>query len=141
MIVLDTNVVSELMKPSPAPAVVSWLNRQMTTTIFLTTITLGEIGYGLHNLPPGKRRSFLEQALERVISLAFEDRILSFGIEAARIYGEVMGQRQEMGRPWSILDGQIASIARASGFAVATRNVRDFSDCGIEVFNPFEPGP
>lgn len=139
MIILDTNVVSELMKPSPAPAVVSWLNHQETTTVFLTTVTLGEISYGLHTLPQGKRRSFLEQALERVISLAFEDRILSFGIEAARLYGEVMGRRKEMGRPLSILDGQIASIARASGFAVATRNVRDFSDCGLEVVNPFEP--
>ncbi len=138
MIILDTNVVSELMKASPDHAVESWLNAQEASALFLTTITLGEIGYGIEILPRGKRRLQLEQGFERVIAEAFAGRILVFDEEAARYYGVVMGRRRTIGRPLSIQDGQIASIARAKGFAVATRNVRDFVDCGVEIVNPFE---
>jgi predicted nucleic acid-binding protein len=138
MIVVDTNVVAEAMKVSPAPAVISWLNAQETSGLFLTTVTIGEIRFGLRVLPQGKRRLQLEQAFERVIADAFAGRILAFDEEAARQYGEVMGRRREIGRPLSVLDGQIASIARANSFAVATRNVRDFVDCGVEIVNPFD---
>jgi predicted nucleic acid-binding protein len=138
MIIIDTNVVAELMKASPAGEVVSWMNDQEASTLFLTTITLGEIGYGLEILPQGKRRLQLEQGFERVIAEAFTGRILAFDEEAARLYGVLMGRRKAIGRPLSILDGQIASIARARGCAVATRNVRDFVECGVDIFNPFE---
>jgi predicted nucleic acid-binding protein len=138
MMILDTNVVAELMKESPAPAIVSWLNSYESSDLFLTTITIGEIRYGLRILPQGRRRLGLEQGFERVLSEAFVGRILSFDEEAAGLYGEVMGRRKELGRPLSSLDGQIASIARSRGFAVATRNVRDFIDCGVEVLNPFD---
>jgi len=138
MIILDTNVVAELMKASPAGEVVSWMNDQEASTLFLTTITLGEIGYGLEILPQGKRRLQLEQGFERVIAEAFTGRILAFDEEAARLYGVLMGRRKAIGRPLSILDGQIASIARARGCAVATRNVRDFVECGVDILNPFE---
>jgi predicted nucleic acid-binding protein len=80
----------------------------------------------------------LEQGFERILVEAFADRILAFGEEASRHYGEVMGRRREIGRPLSVQDGQIASIARANGYAVATRNVRDFVECGVEIINPFE---
>ena len=138
MIIIDTNVVAELMKASPAGEVVSWMNDQEASTLFLTTITLGEIGYGLEILPQGKRRLQLEQGFERVIAEAFTGRILAFDEEAARLYGVLMGRRKAIGRPLSILDGQIASIARARGCAVATRNVRDFAECGVDILNPFK---
>lgn len=138
MIVVDTNVVSEMMRAEPAPAVVSWLNDQEASSLFLTTITIGEIGYGLRILPQGKRRLLLEQGFERLLGEAFAGRVLAFDEEAARHYAEVMGRRKEMGRPLNILDGQIASIARANGCAVATHNVRDFVECGVDVINPFE---
>lgn len=137
MVILDTNVVAEMMKPWPSPAVASWLNSQESPTLFLTTITVGEIGYGLRVMPQGQRRLQLEQGFERVLAEAFAGRILAFDEEAARHYGEVMGRRKEIGRPLSVLDGQIASIARARGWAVATRNVRDFVECGVEIINPF----
>jgi predicted nucleic acid-binding protein len=140
MIVVDTNVVAEMMKPSPDPSVVSWLNDQESAVLFLTAITIGEIGFGLEILPQGRRRLHLEQGFERVVAEAFSGRILVFDEEAARNYGVVMGRRRAIGRPLSIQDGQIASIARAKGFAVATRNVRDFVECGVEVINPFELG-
>lgn len=138
MIIVDTNVVAEMMRPSPDPSVVSWLNDQESAALFLTTVTLGEIGYGLEILPRGRRRLHLEQGFERVVAEAFAGRILAFDEEAARHYGVIMGRRRAIGRPLSIQDGQIASIARARGFAVATRNVRDFVQCGVEVINPFE---
>jgi predicted nucleic acid-binding protein len=126
------------MKVSPARSVISWMNDQESSTLFLTTVTLGEIGYGLRVMPQGRRRLQLEQGFERVLAEAFAGRIFAFDEEAARHYAEVMGRRKEIGRPLSALDGQIASIARAKSFAVATRNVRDFVECGIEVINPFE---
>lgn len=137
MVILDTNVVAEMMKPWPSPAVASWLNSQESPALFLTTITVGEIGYGLRVMPQGKRRLQLEQGFERVLAEAFAGRVLAFDEEAARHYGEVMGRRKEIGRPLSVLDGQIASIARARGWTVATRNVRDFVECGVEIINPF----
>ena len=139
MIILDTNVVAEVMKPSPIAAVLTWLNAQETSTLFLTAITLGEIRYGLCAMPRGVRRQQLEEGFERVIVAAFAGRILAFGEHAAVHYGEVMARRKELGRPLSVLDGQIAAIARLHGFAVATRNVRDFLACGIEIVDPFAP--
>jgi predicted nucleic acid-binding protein len=140
MFVLDTNVIAEMMKEAPAPEVVTWLNGQRAATLFLTTITIGEISFGLRILPQGRRRRLLEEGFERVLSEGFTGRILDFSEAAARIYGEMMGRRREIGRPLSILDGQIASIARVQGYAVATRNVRDFVECGVEILNPFSPG-
>jgi predicted nucleic acid-binding protein len=137
MILLDTNIVSAVMAPVPPKDIIDWLNRQESVSLYLSTITIAEIGYGLRVLPDGKRRRSLEDRFERFVAEAFEQRILDFDIRAARLYGEVMGHRKAMGRPLSILDGQIASIARAHRLAVATRNVRDFEDCGIELINPF----
>lgn len=139
MIILDTNVVAELMKAAPAPAVVTWLNDQETSTLFLTAVSIGEIRYGLRILPQGRRRRLLEEGFARIIAEAFAGRVLAFDEEAAQRYGEVMGRRKEIGRPLAILDGQIASIAWAKGYAVATRNVRDFVECGVDIINPFEP--
>lgn len=137
MIIVDTNIVSEAMKPSPTRAVVTWLNEQETSSLFLTTVTIAEVRYGLRVLPQGKRRRALKDGFERILTEAFEGRILSFDEPAAREYGNVMSHRKELGRPLSILDGQIAAIARATGFGVATRNTRNFAECGLKLVNPF----
>ena len=137
MILLDTNVVSEVMRVAPSPAVLAWLNEQDSTTLFVSTVTIAEIEYGLRVLPDGKRRTGLRDRLEHFLAQAFEGRIRDFDQAAARSYGEVMGGRREIGRPMSVPDGQIAAIARACGYAVATRNVADFEDCGLSLVNPF----
>lgn len=137
MILLDTNVVSELMKTEPVEAVLGWLNGQPSERLYLSVVTIGEIAYGLRILPDGKRRSGLRERFERFVVLAFDQRVLAFDESAARIYGDLMGDRKELGLPMSVPDGQIAAIARRDHLAIATRNVLDFEHCGIEVINPF----
>jgi len=138
MIVVDTNVISEVMRPQPSGAVLDWLNDQDSNQLFITTVTLAEIGYGLRILPKGQRQWQLHNRFEQFIAQAFEQRVLDFTVSAARSYAEIMGHRKETGRPMSLPDGQIASIAHAHRFAVATRNIKDFEDCGLELFNPFK---
>jgi hypothetical protein len=138
MILLDTNVVSEVMRATPAQAVLEWLNEQESSALYVSSITIGEIACGLHILPDGKRRYGLNERFERFIALAFAQRVLAYDEPAARVYGEVMGARKELGRPMSVPDGQIAAIARCQHLIVATRNVADFEHCGIDVLNPFE---
>ena len=137
MIVVDTNVVSEVMRPQPSLAVLGWLNTQDSNLLFVTTITLAEIGYGLRILPDGLRRRKLQTRFEQFIAQAFEERVLEFTAPAAQAYAEIMGHCKETGRAMSLPDGQIAGIALAHGFAVATRNTQDFEDCGIELINQF----
>lgn len=139
MIVLDTNVISEMMKSLPSPEVMAWIEQQQVNHLFITTITIAEIAYGLSALPLGKRRSVLESAFNQTIKEAFEYRILFFDEPAAYFYGQLMANRKQMGKPLNILDGQISAIARAHGFSVATRNTRDFSNCGLTLINPFLP--
>jgi predicted nucleic acid-binding protein len=138
MVIVDTNVVAEIMKASPAPAVLSWFNGQEASTVFLTATTVGEIVFGLRVLPQSRRRRLLEEGFDRLLGEAFAGRLLAFDERAAHRYGELRARRKEIGRPLAELDGQIAAIARVNGCAVATRNVRDFVDCGIEIVNPFE---
>ena len=141
MILLDTNVVSELMKTEPAEAVLAWLNHQPSERLYLSVVTIGEIAYGLRILPDGKRRSGLRDRFERFVALAFDQRVLSYDESAGRIYGELMAERKELGLPMSVTDGQIAAIARRDHLTIATRNVLDFENCGIEVVNPFNFTP
>lgn len=138
MIVVDSNVVSEVMRPQPSELVLNWLNAQDGSRLFVTTITLAEIGYGLRILPEGQRRRQLQRRFEQFIAQAFEERVLDFTVSAAHAYAEILGYRKEVGYPMSLPDGQIAGIAHAHGFAVATRNIKDFQDCGLELINPFE---
>ena len=137
MIILDTNVVSEFMTSPPASSVLNWLNAQETSSLFLTTITIAEIGFGLRTMPNGKRRDMLTERFEQFVTTAFEQRILPFDEDAARVYGDVLAHRREIGRPISSLDGQIAAIARSRGFSVATRNITDFEECQVDLINPF----
>ncbi len=139
MIILDTNIISEVMKPAPDPMVLAWFNQQKTSSLYLTTITIAEIRYGIQALPLGKRSLLLTEGFNALLSAAFESRILIFDEAAANQYGEVMGIRKEIGRPLDSLDGQIIAIARANTSAVATRNTRDFDHCGLTLINPFLP--
>ena len=125
------------MKPAPCQPVIDWLNDRETTSLFITAISIGEIAYGLWMLPPGKRRRGLQEAFDRLVIEGFENRVLVFDELAARTYGQTMAERRELGRPLAVPEGQIASIARVRGFAIATRNVLDFEYCGIEIINPF----
>lgn len=137
MILLDTNVVSAVMAPAPPESVLAWLDAQPSAGLFLSTITIAEIGYGLRCLPAGRRRQTLEDRFRQFIALGFEQRILPFDLPAAQRYAELMGHRKEIGRPMSVPDGEIAAIALARSLAVATRNVADFEDCGLELIDPF----
>lgn len=138
MILLDTNVVSAVMARSPDAAVVAWMDRQDTLTLFVSAVTVAEIQYGLRILPEGRRRRSLEDRFARFVAEGFSGRVLPFNEQAARLYGEMMASRRGAGRPMSVLDGQIAAIARAHRLAVATRDARDFEHCGLEVIDPFE---
>jgi predicted nucleic acid-binding protein len=139
MILVDTNVVSEVMKVAPSETVVTWLNNQNSSSLFISIITIGEIEYGLRILPAGKRRIWPKERFERFISLAFAQRVLPYDETAARTYGDIMGFRREIGHPMSIPDGQIAAIAKVNGLTICTRNTSDFEDCGIKLVDPFLP--
>ena len=139
MIVVNTNVVSEFMVSPPAQTVLEWLNAQDAADLYLTTISIAEISFGLRVMPDGQRRRLLSDRFEQFLGAAFASRILSFDEHAARAYGEIRGHRRELGRPMSAFDGQIAAIARTRGFAIATQNIQNFADCGLELINPFSP--
>lgn len=138
MIIVDTNVISEMMKSSPMASVISWLDRQEVTQLFITTVTIAEISYGINALSNGNRRRSLEDSFNKALNDAFKHRILSFDENSAHLYGKIMGNRKLLGRPLSILDGQIAAIALRHNFSIATRNTRDFADCEVALINPFE---
>ena len=140
MIVLDTNVLSELMRPAPSEAVVNWVSAQPVTRLFTTSITQAEILHGIMLLPAGRRRDTLAAMATAMFDEDFTDRVMPFGSDAARAYAQVASARQRIGRPISQFDAQIAAIARSIGAAVATRNVADFQECGIDVVNPWESG-
>lgn len=118
-------------------SVVDWLNDQKANELYITTITIGEIAYGLKIMPEDKRRSGLSDRFERFMALAFTQRILSYDEASAHNYGQIMASRKESGRPLSVSDGQIAAIARSNHMSVATRNIVDFEYCGLELQNPF----
>ncbi len=138
MIILDTNVVSELTKSLPDHQVKKWFGGQPLAQLFITSITIAEISYGLHRLPEGKRRAALEAAFNVSVVEAFKYRILSFDETAAHLYGEIMVHRKQLGRPLDVADGQIAAITLSKKATLVTRNVKDFANCGLELINPFE---
>lgn len=137
MILVDTNVISETMRPAPDGRVVEWLNRQDSLSLFLTTPSIAELHYGIQSLPNGKRRRALADGFDRLLRESFEGRILTFDLGAAQAYGLVMSARRAKGRPLSVVGGQIAAMARHHGAAIATRNARDFEGCGVHVVDPF----
>ena len=137
MIVWDTNVVSELMRPEPHELVVAWTDRQPVDEVFITAITLAELWYGIGRLPTGRRRNELAEVFDQVATEDFEGRVLAFDGVAAAHYVDLVVDRERMGRPISMADAQIAAICRSHGAAIATRNVDDFADVGVDVVNPW----
>jgi hypothetical protein len=139
MIVVDTNVLSEAMRPADgrSPRVFAWWREQPIGTLFTTTITLAEILAGIGILPDGKRRAQKQEAAERIFSTVFPQKILPFDEAAARVYAGMITVRRKLGRTTDPFDIQIAAIAKARGMAVATRNVTDFEEIGIELIDPW----
>jgi len=137
MIVLDTNVLSELMRSQPAQSVIDWFDKQPATGLYVTSITQAEVLQGILRLPKGKRREAIAVAANEVFEHDFGGRILAFGSDAAKAYALIVSSRQRLGRPIAAFDAQIAGIAKCSGASVATRNVGDFEGCGIAILNPW----
>lgn len=137
MILIDTNVISELMRTEPARIVLDWFGRHASTDLFISAITEAELRTGVAILPEGQRRDRLQQALDAMVDQDFQSRVLPFDSPAAKAYAEITAQRRAAGRPIAEADCQIAAIARANGALVATRNLKDFDGCGIRLINPW----
>ncbi len=137
MTLLDTNVISEVMKPRPDVSVVDWMNATASGSLFVSSVTIAQVHFGIELLPDGGRRIDLESGFDRLMSQGFDGRIVTFDAPAARVYGTLMAHRRNAGTPLASLDGQIASIARVHGFVIATRNTGHFAGCGVELVNPF----
>ena len=137
MIILDTNVISEPLRPSSEPAVLAWLDQQNIETLFLSTISLAELRYGVAALPDGKRKDGLSMALEGRIIALFGPRLLSFDPAAADAYALIRARAKAAGKAISAADGYIAASAAAHGFAVATRDTGPFEAAGLSVINPW----
>ena len=137
MILVDTNVISEPLKARGDSRVVAWLDRQPADTLFISTISVSEILFGVAALAAGKRRNRLAAAFETAILRLFAGRVLSFDLEAARAYASLMSAARVRGLSISIVDGQIPAIAKANGFSVATRDEAPFRAAGLNVINPW----
>ena len=137
MIILDTNVLSELMTPNPNSSVMSWVAVQSEQALFTTSITQAEMCLGVAILPVGQRQSNLLVAIEDVFNQDFAGRILAFDSSVVRAYVQIVTHRKQIGRPISQFDAQIAAIAKTYDAILATRNIKDFENCGIELVNPW----
>ena len=138
MIVLDTNVLSEVVRPAPSGAVLRWFASQEPMEIFTTTITQAEVFYGVEAMPAGKRRLRLHKAIEKLFLEEFPNRVLPFDEAAAALYARIVSSREAMGRPISQFDAMIAAISRSHRAVLATRNVQDFEHCGVRTLNPWD---
>lgn len=140
MIVLDTNVVSELMLPKPEERVVEWVAEQDRSNLYLSTVSEAELRYGVEILAAGRRRDGLLERIESVFRDDFDGRILSFDRASAQAYAVIAASRRAVGRPINHADCQIAAIARSVGASVATRDVSGFEGCGVTIINPWSGG-
>ncbi len=136
MIVLDTNVLSETMKPQPDANVVAWLDEQVSETLYLSSATMGELLFGVAAMPGGKRREHLTGVLEKILEV-FEGRVLPFDAGAARQYAALATKARRAGKGFPLPDGYIAACAASRGFAVATRDTAPFAAAGLSVVNPW----
>ncbi len=137
MIVLDTDVVSELMRQKPAPTVINWLNSVTNEQIFITSVTVAEMLYGVARLPSGRRRETLAAKASALLKAHFDGHALAFTVHAAVEYAEIVTDRERLGRPIGRADAQIAAICRLNRATLATRNVRDFAETGVQVIDPW----
>ncbi|HME84263.1 MAG TPA: type II toxin-antitoxin system VapC family toxin [Roseiarcus sp.] len=141
MILLDTNILSELMRSAPAPEVETWMGAQPSSSLFISAVSEAELRFGLALLPEGKRRDQLAEAVEGMLAEDFAGRILPFDSAAASAYARIAADRRKAGRPIAQFDAQIASIANSRNAALATRNVGDFEGCGVQLVNPWGSVP
>ena len=137
MIILDTNVISEFSRPSPNMAVVNWIVASTPSDLYITAITEAELRYGIRILPHGRRRDLAQTRVEQTLGRYFAGRVLPFDSHAARSYARIAASRRTAGHPIGHADCQIAAIAHSVGAALATSNLRDFRECGVEVINPW----
>lgn len=137
MIILDTNVVSEMMRPIPQPVVLNWFAAQSAEDVNVTAVTMAEILFGIELLPAGKRRDALRAGADRTFGV-FAGHVLPFDDRAAHAFSLISSSRRTQGRPMSEFDAQIAAIARANSAILATRNIGDFEGCGVRLVNPWE---
>lgn len=138
MILLDTNVLSELMRPTPDPHVVRWLDARPAGEVWICAVTIAEIRLGILRLPVGKKKTLLLDLAEQMFQEDFHDRCLPFDCEAAFEYSVIVDQRNRQGHPISVEDAQIAAIAKTAELSLTTRNIKDFSDIeGLTLLNPW----
>ncbi|MEM8556156.1 MAG: type II toxin-antitoxin system VapC family toxin [Pseudomonadota bacterium] len=139
MIILDTNVISELQKPAPNDNVISWLDAQEPTNLYLTAVTAAELTFGVENLPDGQRATRLKAAIAQILDVEFRGRILAFDTKAARIYGQRMAECRRAGLGVGVSDGQIGAIALANNSPqIASRDTAPFQAFRLDTINPFE---
>jgi len=141
MIILDTNVISELMRNEPDTAVLAWLSSYSSGSLYTTTITHAEILFGIMLLPAGKRRTAFQSAADAMFREDFAGHVLPFGVEAVHPYAQIASERSRAGRPISHFDAQIAAIALSTGATIFTRNSKDFDLCGVKIVNPWKSKP
>jgi toxin FitB len=137
MIVLDTNVLSELMRADPEPAVLTWLDAVPASDLATTAVTAAELRYGAARLPAGRRRTALIEAIDDMLDEDLAGRVEPFDREASRLYAEIVVGREDLGRPIGMADAQIAAICLARGHRLATRNTKDFEVTGVDLINPW----
>lgn len=137
MLIVDTNVISEIMQLHPSPHVLEWWAQQTAAELFTSAVTVAEVLYGIELLPRGKRRERLLAEAEAMFNQDFAGRILSFDEAAAREFAEIAAGRRALGRPIAEFDAQIAAIASAHRATLATRNLADFDGCGVRLVNPW----
>jgi hypothetical protein len=140
VIVLDTNVISELTRRAPDDRVVAWLDRCPVDDVFITAVTAAELQYGVARLPDGQRKATLMTTVAELLAEEFQNRVLPFGVHAAAHYAEIAARHERQGRPISMADAQIAAICRYHDATLATRNVKDFIDTGVPVWDPWNSG-
>jgi toxin FitB len=138
MIILDTNIVSELMRPAPERMVLQWFSTQAAEDLHVTAVTTAEILYGIELISSSRRRDVVRTAAEKMFGDVFADRILTFEDRAARAFSQIASSRRRQGKSMSGVDAQIAAIARVHGATLATRNTYVFEGCGVKLINPWE---
>ncbi|MGC2473582.1 MAG: type II toxin-antitoxin system VapC family toxin [Candidatus Sulfotelmatobacter sp.] len=138
MIILDTNVISELMKPTADAHVLRWFSSQTAEDLHVTAVTMAEILYGIELISTSRRRDAIRAGAEKMFEAVFGDRVLSFEERASRMFSQIASSRRRQGKPMSEFDAQIAAITRAHGATLATRNPYVFEGCGVRLVNPWE---
>ena len=138
MILIDTNVISELWKDEPNPDVLAWMDAQTVETLYLSAVTVAELRFGLATMPEGKRRTIYQNLLEKEVLPAFKGRVLPFDLDASQAYADLMARAKAEGKAIGKADGYIAATASACGFMVATRDISPFEAAGLKTLNPWE---